>query len=44
VYALLWYRFIAYEREENIKKIPEKRAILTILRITFNRDPTMIKE
>jgi hypothetical protein len=44
VYALLWHRFIQYERSEDESKLCEKRAILTILRITFNRDPLMLKE
>lgn len=43
VYALLWHRFVAYQRSEEEQKISEKRAILTILRITFNKDTTMIK-
>lgn len=43
VYALLWHRFIQYERNEDESKLCEKRAILTILRITFNRDPLMVK-
>ena len=42
VYSLLWNRFVQYEREGTCA--PEKRAILTILRIAFSRDFLMIKQ
>lgn len=44
VYALLWYRFVEYERADRPEHLTGKRAILSILRITFNKDPSMIKE
>lgn len=44
VYAILWHRFIQFERSQDKERIRDKRAILTIMRITFNKDPLMIKE
>ena len=50
VYQLLWHKFIQYERSSTYEESDDdqiqidKTAILTILRITFNKDPLMIKE
>ena len=42
VYSLLWSKFVQYERSG--EHAARKRAILTILRIAFNKDPLMIKQ
>ena len=42
VYSLLWNKFVSYERSG--EQASRKRAILTILRIAFSKDPLMIKQ
>ena len=41
-FAHLWNNFIRFQREQ-INQM-QKRSIITILRIAFSRDPTLIKE
>ena len=40
-YAHMWNQFIHYERTQTNQQ--EKRAIVTILRIVFSKDPSTIK-
>ena len=42
VYAHMWNQFIQYERNDS--NIDEKRAIVTVLRTAFTKDPNLIKD
>jgi hypothetical protein len=41
-FAHMWNQFIAWERQQI--NYAEKRAILTILRIAFSKDPSLLRE
>ncbi len=38
----MWNQFIQYERNDS--NIDEKRAIVTVLRTAFTKDPNLIKD
>ncbi len=38
----MWNQFIHYERNDS--NLEEKRAIITVLRTAFTKDPTLIKD
>ncbi len=42
VYAHMWNQFIQYERNDS--NVDEKRAIVTVLRTAFTKDPNLIKD
>lgn len=42
VYAHMWNQFIQYERNDT--NLDEKRAIITVLRTAFTKDPSLIKD
>ena len=42
VYAHMWNQFIHYERNDT--NLDEKRAIITVLRTAFTKDPSLVKD